>query len=90
MDVIRIINSDGYKREDLNDQHRLIMAWLDNLIEDIRQMAYDYEDEKTDTMIEKMVKEIKRDTIKEICKKAEITIAEYQIAFAESEEEEDV
>ncbi len=87
MDIVAICQKDGYKREDLSAQNKLILSWLDNLVDDIAEMKFDYCDTKVATLNDKMVNEIARDTIDDVIERAKITIMEYQIAFAESEDE---
>lgn len=90
MDVIGIINKEGYRREDLTEENNFIMGWLDHLYESIDGFEADYETETEDTtLLEKIKNEIAIETIEELKRYLQGTIAEIQISLIENQPEED-
>lgn len=90
MDYFRIINSDGYRFEDLNKQNQDVITWLKYLREDIENFEWEDEDVcfSPDTIIGKMKAEIAENVMEQVKDWIDIQIAEYQIALAENQSEE--
>ena len=86
MDTHRIINTEGYRNEDLTPENQRHIVWLKYLIGDIEEQKAENADTKNSSLLEKLVNEIKRETIDEIVEFAEIQLEEYQISMIEEQE----
>lgn len=89
MDVFRIVNSDGYKFENLTEENQNHIKWLTFLVEDLAERQFEYTDTSEDGLIQKLYNEIARDVIDDMIEHARIKLAEYQISMIESQPDEE-
>lgn len=87
MDVIRIINSDGYKLEDLTKENRDIINFMRYLKGDIKDYADSYFFDSDDSIISQIKEEIVSEAFGNLNDWLELQIAEYQIALIESQDD---
>lgn len=88
MNYQKTIKQEGYRREDLTEEHREQLAWLDMLREDLQnaQELIPEEVQGDDKgLIGSMKAEIAYVTMCEVLDFVDARIAEYQIHMAESE-----
>lgn len=88
MNYQKMIENEGYRREDLTAEHREQLAWLDfarrelsDQTEDILDAVANYED----NIIARVKKEVAEETMAEALRRFDFLIAEAQIRMAESE-----
>jgi len=88
MDYFRIIEKEGYRVEDLNAENQNIIRYLKYLRADAENFEWEDEDVmcSPDTIIGKMKAEIADNVIEQFKDWIDIQIAEYQIALAESQD----
>lgn len=86
MDVLRIIEQEGYQAENLNERHRDILEWLRYLERDFEE-CFEYDNGYDYGIVGDLKEEIAEDVIKQVQEWLAVQIAEYQISFAENEEE---
>ena len=89
MDVLRTIETKGYRQEDLNEKHRDILTWLRYLQEDFIE-CFEYENPCEYGIIGDIKDEIAGAVIEQVKDWMAIQIAEYQINFAEMEAEDKI
>lgn len=91
MDVIRITNKEGYRYEDLTEENKAIIDWLNYLVNDIDGFEYDYAEvpRETETTLDRIKNEIVVEAIEKLKDYLKITILEYQISLIENQPEED-
>lgn len=92
MNPFIIINKDGYRYEDLTEENKKVIDWLNNLLDDMDGFTADYEltlKDEDASMLEKIEAEIALNTMKEFKEYAEAQIADYQISLIENQPEEE-
>lgn len=94
MDTLGIIEKEGYRREDLNQENQTALYWMDCLIEDLDNLKnnlgfIDEEMEFPETIIAKIKNEIAVGVIDKAVEWCKIQEAEIQIGMAENETEEE-
>ena len=92
MDVIRITNNEGYRYEDLTNENKDIIDWLNYLVNDIDGFEYDYSKEaqtEHETTLDRIKNEIAVEVIEKLKDYLRATILEYQISLIENQPEED-
>lgn len=93
MDVIRITNKEGYRYEDLTEENKAIIDWLNYLVNDIDGFEYDYtleaQPEDETTTLDRIKNEIVVEAIEKLKDYLKLTILEYQISLIENQPEED-
>lgn len=91
MDLKRIIQQEGYRRQDLTDEHKRTLEWLDLIAEDFENFSFDdpdvFEGEPM-SIIGQIKVEIANNVTEQVKEWLENKIADIQIAMAESEEDE--
>lgn len=79
------IEMNGYRLEDLNDEHRHIIEGMRLLLEDF-QVMYQYEDtEEQDTIIGQLKSQIAEEVQQDVYSWLELQTMEYQISFGDEE-----
>lgn len=82
--------SEGYRYEDLNDENKNIIDWLNHLVEGLDGLKGDYELESEDTTIlEKIRNEIAIQTIIEAKEWLDASIDEIQVSLIENQGDEE-
>lgn len=98
MDTLGIIEKEGYRREDLSKTDQKVMEWLDHLTDELDNLKnnLDFVDEEMgvcgeepEELVGKLKREIAIKTIDKAVYWLELQKAEYQIAFAENNDEEE-
>lgn len=92
MNPFIIINKDGYRYEDLTEENKKVIDWLNNLLDDMDGFTADYEltlKDEDASILEKMEAEIALNTMKKFKEYAEAQIADYQISLIENQPEEE-
>lgn len=101
MDTLRIIQQEGYRRQDLNEENQKIMNWLDHLIEQLDNLKNNVEfiDEEIEnpefvakedrTILGTMKYEMACKVIDKAVEWLQIEAADVQIALAENEPDEE-
>ena len=91
MDTFRIIEQEGYRREDLNSLHNGILEIIDDIITsiDIDNINIEDSDIGEDTVIGKLKEEFAQKVIDAVKEYIECFQADLQISFAENEDTED-
>lgn len=84
MDVLRIIEQEGYRAEDLPEEKQRILTWLRYLESDFCD-CFEYEKSYEYGIIGDLKEEIANECIEQVKVWLAIQIAEYQISFAEEE-----
>lgn len=84
MDTLKIIETKGYRAEELNEKHRDILKWLRYLENDFAE-CFEYDTGYDYGLVGDLKEEIAGDVIEQAKMWLKLQIAEYQIGFAESE-----
>lgn len=85
MDVLRTIEQEGYRAEDLPEDKQRILTWLRYLEEDFNS-CFEYERAYEYGILGDLKEEIANECIEQVKAWLSIQIAEYQISFAEEAE----
>lgn len=85
MDYMRIIQKEGYRLEDLDDEARAAITAMNWLRNDLAE-NFEYEmDEEEKSIIGRLKREIAADVFEQVLTFLDIDIAEHQITFAEAD-----
>ena len=90
MDVMRIVDSNGYRIEDMTEEHREIIRWLRYLVDDMKAWADgEYAHDDGGTLHQSLYNSIASEVAEELHEIALSTVAEYQISLRDSEQDDD-
>ena len=88
MDARRTVELEGYTYEDLTDEHKSVMNWLNWFKDDaVGYLEDEYAEDPEDGVLAKAAKEIVSDVIEDFKEWLEIKLAETQIGLIESQQD---
>lgn len=85
MDTLNIIQKEGYRAKDLNEENQWALHWLRYVEKNFINFEYEDFEAESDSILGKIKMEIAEDVIQQVKDWLEVEIAEIQIGLAEGE-----